>query len=69
MQYLILLIAIAIGFVMIKYSFPLVRTFGTMAWAERMFGASGSYAAWKIGGFIVILLGFLVVSRPGLFGL
>lgn len=69
MQYLILLICIGLGYVAIKYNFPLVRTFGTMAWAERMFGPSGSYTAWKVGGFIVILFGFLVVSRPSLFGL
>ena len=53
------LIWLVIGFVLIKYSFQLVNTFGHIPWAEQHLGGGGTYTAYKIAGIIVMALALL----------
>ncbi len=47
------------GLALMRYAEPIVRNTGHMDWAERTFGAGGSYTVWKIAGVFVIIAGFL----------
>jgi hypothetical protein len=47
------------GIGIIRYAEPIVRSVGHMEWAERTFGAGGSYTVWKLAGVFVIIVGFL----------
>lgn len=53
------ILTFAAGLGIIRYAEPIVRTFGHMDWAERTFGAGGTYTVWKITGVLVIIFGFL----------
>lgn len=56
---LVLVVTFIVGLGIIRYAELMVRTFGHTDWAERVFGAGGSYTAWKLGGILVIICGFL----------
>ena len=56
---LVLVLSFAAGLGIIRYSEPIVRSFGHIDWAEKFFGAGGSYTVWKLGGVLVIIVGFL----------
>ena len=71
------IIGIIIGFLIIKYTFPLVGIFGKIAWAEQHLGGAGTYTLYKIIGIVVIVLsmlymfnaiGFLISPLAPLFG-
>lgn len=53
------LVGIGIGFLLIRYSFPMVNLFGHIPWAERHLGGGGTYTLYKIVGVIVIILSML----------
>jgi hypothetical protein len=53
------LIWVGVGFIIIKYSFPLVNIFGHIPWAERHLGGAGTYTVYKIAGVIVIIFALL----------
>lgn len=56
---IILILSFLAGLGLIRYAEPIVRSVGHMDWAERTFGAGGSYTVWKIAGVVVIIVGFL----------
>lgn len=56
---LVLIFSFLGGIGLIRYAEPIVRGVGHMDWAERTFGAGGSYTVWKIAGIFVIIVGFL----------
>jgi hypothetical protein len=63
----IFILSSAAGLGMIRYAEPIVRSVGHLDWAERTFGAGGSYTVWKIAGVLVIIFGFLyAIGRFGL---
>ncbi|HYE22791.1 MAG TPA: hypothetical protein VD998_04355 [Verrucomicrobiae bacterium] len=55
------LVTIGVGFILIKYTFGLVQTFGKITWAEIHLsgGMGGTYTLYKIVGVVVIFLGFM----------
>lgn len=55
MSLLVLILVIIASAIAELYTYPLVRIFGHNAWAERTFGAGGTYIMWKLGGVIVII--------------
>ncbi len=55
----VLILTFGGGLAIIRYAEPIVRAVGHMDWAERTFGAGGSYTVWKIAGVFVIIAGFL----------
>ncbi|MBI4032282.1 hypothetical protein HY374_01090 [Candidatus Berkelbacteria bacterium] len=56
---LILVLTFAGGLAIIRYAEPIVRTFGTMDWAEKHLGQGGTYSAWKLIGVLIMIFGFL----------
>jgi hypothetical protein len=54
-------LVVIIGFLIIKYTYQIVQTFGTINWAEAHLGGGlgGTYTMWKLVGIFVIILGFL----------
>jgi hypothetical protein len=64
MHILIFLAILVGGIALFQYGFQIVKAFGTMPWAERAFGAGGSYTAWKIIG-VVVIVGSIVFLRYG----
>ncbi len=58
-RFLVFVLSFAAGLWIIRNSEWLVRTFGHAGWAERLLGAGGSYSVWKLGGIVVMILGFL----------
>lgn len=68
---------IAVGFVLIKYCYPLVSFFGHIDWAEHHLGGGGTYTLYKIAGVVVIIIallymfnavGFILSPLSGVFG-
>jgi uncharacterized membrane protein len=55
------LVGIAIGVLLLKYTYSLAQTFGKFDWAEKYFtgGLGGTYFFYKIAGILVILLSAL----------
>ncbi len=58
-RFLVFVLTFLAGLGIIRYAEPIVRAFGHMDWAERTFGAGGTYTVWKIAGVLVIIVGFL----------
>ena len=52
---------IGIGFLMIRYTFVLVQTFGKINWAETHMsgGLGGTYTLYKLIGVLIIFLAFM----------
>lgn len=53
------LVTFALGLTLIRKSQWMVQNFGYMDWAEKYMGSGGTYSAWKLIGFLVIVWGFL----------
>lgn len=53
------IIGIIIGFLMIKYAYPIRQFTGAIGWAEKVFGMGGTGSAIKAIGVLVIILSFL----------
>ncbi len=68
MKFLIFLSMFVIGLAILKYTEPLVRTFGKSVWAEQHLGGGGSYTMWKLIAIGVILVGFLYLMGVIEFG-
>jgi len=49
-KWFILALSGVIAFFGLGYTYPVVRVFGKMGWAERRFGEGGTYTVWKIIG-------------------
>jgi len=50
---------IAVGFMLIRYSFQIKNFFGSIDWAEQHIGSGGTYTLYKIVGVLVIVLSLL----------
>lgn len=48
---------VGLGLVCVIYSQQIVKMFGRMGWAEQRFGPGGTVTAWKLIGFIMIVVG------------
>lgn len=48
-----------LGLALIRHSLWMVQNFGYMDWAEKYLGQGGTYSAWKLIGFLIIIWGFL----------
>lgn len=59
MKFLVLVLGIVICILILKYTEPIVRTFGKNSLAERYLGAGGTYNMWKLIGLAVAVLAFL----------
>ena len=55
------LVGIAIGVLVLKYTYPLVNFFGKASWAEKYFsgGLGGTYFLFKLIGILIILFSAL----------
>lgn len=63
MQYFVGILAIAAGIGMVIKTEWLIQNFGTSAWAEEHLGYNGgSRLLYKLIGFVIILIGFLLVT-------
>ncbi len=58
-----------LGLAMLKWSEPLVRTFGVSTLAERYLGQGGTYTMWKLVGILFIVVAFLVLTGAFTFGI
>ena len=38
------------GYIVIRYTDPIVKLIGRIDWAEKYLGATGTYTVWKIAG-------------------
>jgi TRAP-type mannitol/chloroaromatic compound transport system permease small subunit len=66
MKYFFSLLAIILGFLLVRYSNYLVENFGHNEWAEHYLGTSGgSRLMWKLIGIIIIITAFLAISGIG----
>jgi len=61
MNILIFLGMLALGTISLAYTRNLVNIFGRMDWAERWFGVTGTYTAWKLIGVALIVGGMLAL--------
>ncbi len=63
------LVWVAIGILLIKYTFILVQTFGKIPWAETHLGGGlgGTYTLYKLVGLLIIFLAFMYMF--GMFGI
>jgi len=52
-KFIVVLIAISIGYLILRYTEPLVRMIGKSVWAEQYLGNGGTYTMWKIIGLIL----------------
>ena len=52
---------IVIGILLMKFTFPLVQTFGRISWAEEHLGGGlgGTFTLYKLVAVIIIILGML----------
>ncbi|MEK7184484.1 MAG: hypothetical protein AAB701_03140 [Patescibacteria group bacterium] len=55
----VFVVTFLLGIGIVRNAEPIVRSVGHLDWAERTFGAGGSYTAWKIAGVLVMIFGFL----------
>jgi len=58
---LIFIIGIALGIATTYYNRWLVRNFGTISWAEKVFGNAGTYLMWQLTGVFIIICTLLYV--------
>ena len=56
---LVFVIALAMGYGVLKYTYPIVKMFGHNDLAEKYLGQGGTYTMWKLLGIIFISVGFL----------
>ena len=61
MKLLVLIIGVGVGFTFIYYNRWFVRTVGTNSWAEKTFGAAGTYTMYKLLGILVMVMTALYV--------
>ena len=70
-------VGVIVGFLIIKYTFQIVQTFGHVGWAEQHLPGGGTYTLYKLAGLIIIILsllyafnaiGFLINPLTPLFG-
>jgi hypothetical protein len=57
-----LVIFSVVGYVFIVKNREMVRAMGRSTWAEQKLGPGGSETMWKILGFIMIVIGLIVVT-------
>ncbi len=62
MKLLIFIIGIGIGIACVIYNRKLVQSLGPISWAERTFGAGGSYLMWQLIGLAIIVLTLFYVT-------
>lgn len=62
------IIMLVIGLAILKYTEPVVRTFGKNSLAEKHLGYGGTYSMWKIIAVIGIIVGFLYLTGVIEFG-
>jgi hypothetical protein len=66
MTYFFSLLAIVLGFLLVRYSNALVENLGHSDWAEHYLGTyGGSRLMWKLIGIIIIIGSFLAISGLG----
>jgi len=65
---MVFILALGIGIAILRYSEPLVRTFGKSSFAEQYLGMGGSYTMWKLIALAVIIVGFLYLLGTITFG-
>ncbi|MBI4022653.1 hypothetical protein HY375_00600 [Candidatus Berkelbacteria bacterium] len=57
---LVFLLTFAGGLAILRYTEPIVRTFGMQFdWADKVFGAGGTYTAVKLFALLLMFFGFL----------
>jgi hypothetical protein len=56
---------IAVGILMVKYTFWLANTTGPMQWLERYTGGGSTYGIYKLFGVILAILGLLIATGFG----
>lgn len=61
LKILILILALAGGLSILKYTELLVRTVGKNEWAEKYLGGGGTYTMWKIIGILIIVVAIIYV--------
>lgn len=61
MNVLYFLLCVAGGLAILVYTYPIVRLFGHLDWAEKYLGPGGTYLAWKLIGLAGILFGFYLL--------
>lgn len=66
---LVFIILVAVAFLILKYTEPIVRMIGKSDLAERYLGMGGTYNMWKIIAVILIIAGLLYVTGTISFGL
>lgn len=59
---LVFAISALIGYVILKYTRPIVKIVGYNSFAERWFGQGGTYTMWKLIGVFIILAGFFYLT-------
>lgn len=52
---LIFLIGTTVGIAVTYYNRWIVRNFGTVNWAENIFGNAGTYLMWQLAGVLIII--------------
>ncbi len=63
MKYIFSLLAIIVGFLLVKYSNSIVNNFGYVDWAEKHLGTEGgTRLMWKLIGILFIVGALLVIS-------
>jgi hypothetical protein len=65
---LVFIILTAVAIAILKYTEPIVRTFGKNDLAEKYLGMGGTYNMWKILAVIFIVVGFLYLIGSISFG-
>ena len=60
MRFIVAPIMIIVGFLVMKYTVGVTRTTGPIGFAEKYFSSfGGTYAWWRMVGFVILLLGLL----------
>ncbi len=65
---IVFIVFVAIAIAILKYTEPIVRTFGKNDLAEKYLGMGGTYNMWKIIAVILIVVGFLYLVGTISFG-
>ncbi len=69
MYYIILILMVGAGLICLKYTMWVVKTFGHVAWSERLLGPGSSYAFWRLLGAFLIMGSFFVLRYGHALGL
>lgn len=68
MVWIVIFLLVVVGAQCLRFAYQITHFFGMMSWAERKFGAGGSYLVWRLAGIGFILFAMLLMRYPGLLG-